>query len=90
MPPLLPDGSSLVLQFEIQLKQRILKVLLQGQRPGTYQRCSKAIDRISDQIISLRYVKQRLKARPIRKFFLSRDVGGIGFSALKAFFGLDN
>ena len=31
-----------------------------------------------------------LKARPIRKFFLSRDVGGIGLSALKAFFGLDN
>ena len=69
MPPLLPDGLSLVLQFEIQLKQRILKVLLQGQRPVTYQQCSKAIDRISDQIISLHYVKQRLKARPIRILF---------------------
>ena len=29
---------TLVLQFEIQLKQRILKDLLQGQRPVPYQR----------------------------------------------------
>ena len=35
----------------------------------TYQRWSKAIDRISDQIISLRSVKQGLKARPIRILF---------------------
>ena len=28
----------LILQFEIQLKQRILKDLLQGQRPVPYQR----------------------------------------------------
>jgi hypothetical protein len=39
----------------------------QGQRPVTYQRWSKAIDRISDQIISLRSMKLGLKARPIRK-----------------------
>ena len=32
------DHESLILQFEIQLKQSILKVLLQGQRPVPYQR----------------------------------------------------